>query len=163
MSAYAPESDRKISKVGGRVDEDDDNEEEDEQGGGGARVRVSADTVKNKKNNNKKNKKKKKKKQQRRGYGCAKEVVLVPFIKAKNYLKQSRTNNWSSSSSATGNRFDGSCFCLKQPSTLESPADSHTSDPDDPKFTLEMLTTLIEKNDFYSKECNPHFDATSPL
>lgn len=159
----ASHSDRQISKVGGRVDHDDD--DEDKHGGGSS----GRDSVHVKK----KNTRKKKEKKQRSGYGCdgdfakSKKVALLQFTMAKKYLKHRRenSNKWPSSSSAnatttTGKRIVGSCFCLKQPFTLESPAESHTSDPNDPKFTFEMLKTLIEKNDFYSIECDPHLDAT---
>ncbi|KAK4743532.1 hypothetical protein SAY87_001533 [Trapa incisa] len=50
-------------------------------------------------------------------------------------------------------------FCIGRPRTSESPPESITSDPNDPAFTNEMLRTLLEKNDFYSKECITHFDA----
>lgn len=54
---------------------------------------------------------------------------------------------------------EGRClFCIGRPRTSESPVESHSSDPSDPAFTHEMLRALLEKNDFYSKECNPHFD-----
>lgn len=52
------------------------------------------------------------------------------------------------------------CLCLKQPLTLDSSVSgSPTSDPNSPAFTFNMLRGLIEKNDFYSNECNPHLDA----
>ncbi|KAL3635176.1 hypothetical protein CASFOL_019723 [Castilleja foliolosa] len=50
------------------------------------------------------------------------------------------------------------CACLKQPLTLDSSGESPTSDPNSPEFTFDMLRALIEKNDFYSKECSPHLD-----
>ncbi|KAI8552989.1 hypothetical protein RHMOL_Rhmol06G0310300 [Rhododendron molle] len=52
----------------------------------------------------------------------------------------------------------GNIFCcFKQTPTLDSPADaSPTSDPNSPAFSHELLRDLIEKNDFYSKECNHH-------
>ncbi|WCJ26802.1 hypothetical protein M5689_008592 [Euphorbia peplus] len=53
------------------------------------------------------------------------------------------------------------CCCFKQPSTLESSVESVTSDPNDSKFTFEMLRGFIETNDFYSKECNLHLDLPS--
>ncbi|KAJ6344875.1 hypothetical protein OIU77_007134 [Salix suchowensis] len=58
-------------------------------------------------------------------------------------------------------------FCFKQPPTLESSStsttlQSQTSDPNHPDFTFDMLKSLIETNDFYSKECNPHsLDSTT--
>lgn len=51
------------------------------------------------------------------------------------------------------------CFsCLKEPGTLDSSGESPTSDPNSSEFTFDLLRDLIEKNDFYSKECNTHLD-----
>ncbi|KAK4424478.1 hypothetical protein Salat_1641200 [Sesamum alatum] len=50
------------------------------------------------------------------------------------------------------------CFGLRKPRTLSSSGESPTSDPNSPTFTSDMLRTLIEKNDFYSKEYNPNLD-----
>lgn len=108
----------------------------------------------------------------RREYGCgrnlgkAKQVVLFPFRKAKKQLVYSgrkRSRSSSSSASFSGKRegFVGCFLCFKQPQTTESPANSQTSDPNNPAFTYEHLKVLIEKNDFYSKECNPHIDIPS--
>ncbi|KAJ4721792.1 hypothetical protein OWV82_009440 [Melia azedarach] len=116
-------------------------------------------------------------------YGCmctenirnAKKVVLVPIAKAKKQLYHRRNKNrikLALSSSSTpdsaangngngsfpGNSFKGFGLCLRQPDTLESAGKSPCSDPNDPSFSCEMLKLLIEKNDFYSKECNPHLD-----
>ncbi|XAR52782.1 hypothetical protein NMG60_11021035, partial [Bertholletia excelsa] len=53
----------------------------------------------------------------------------------------------------------GSCYtCFKQTPTLDSPVESQTSDPNSAEFGFELLRALIESNDFYSKECNPHLD-----
>ena len=53
----------------------------------------------------------------------------------------------------------GCRFCFSRPKVLESPnEESPSSDPNDPNFTHGMLRTLMDKNDFYSKECNPHSD-----
>ncbi|EEF50049.1 conserved hypothetical protein [Ricinus communis] len=140
-------------RIGGGLNRDDDEDQEGEENdhdhdgmqGGGPR------------NNKNKNKNK------RRGYGCggdfskARGVVLFPFTKAKKLLKKKSDKRPSSSSSSLSSRVavtGKNCFCLKQNFTLQSPTDSQTSDPNHPKFTFEMLRTLIEKNDFYSKECN---------
>ncbi|KAJ9186079.1 hypothetical protein P3X46_005621 [Hevea brasiliensis] len=165
----ASQSDRDISKVGGRTDLDDD-EDDEVKISGGSPSRDRGSTIDIDKNNNRK--KKKKKKKQRSGYGCcngdfvkAKKVVLLQFTKAKKYLKHRRTKSIkrpsSSENASTATNIGkrvvvGCCFCLKQPSTLESPAESQTSDPNDPNFTFDKLRTLIETNDFYSKECNHH-------
>jgi hypothetical protein len=53
----------------------------------------------------------------------------------------------------------GCKFCFLRPNVLETPNGSPSSDPNDPKFTHSMLKTLIEKNDFFSKECNPHIES----
>ncbi|KAL2511766.1 Uncharacterized protein Adt_17366 [Abeliophyllum distichum] len=44
---------------------------------------------------------------------------------------------------------------------LGQKGESPTSDPNSSEFTVDMLRALIEKNDFYSKECNPHLDTDS--
>lgn len=123
-------------------------------------------------------------KKHRRTNGCGfgKQVILHPFTKAKNQIRRIRSKKplLSSSSStasssrnvnvsargkivihgdsATATRI-GSCkFCFSYPKVLETPNSSpySTSDPNNPNFTQSMLKTMIEKNDFYSKECNPH-------
>ncbi|XP_041002260.1 uncharacterized protein LOC121247862 [Juglans microcarpa x Juglans regia] len=101
----------------------------------------------------------------------AKQVVLRPFTKAKKQLHRKMNKRTSSSScSAVANaensgkrigcvgRRKGCYFCSTQPQTLESPTGSCASDPNSPNFTYDMLKAFIEKNDFYSKECNPHLD-----
>ncbi|KAL2231344.1 UNVERIFIED_CONTAM: hypothetical protein Sindi_1728800 [Sesamum indicum] len=50
------------------------------------------------------------------------------------------------------------CLSLRKRRTLSSSGESPTSDPNSPTFTFDMLRTLIEKNDFYSKECNTSLD-----
>ncbi|KAG2719677.1 hypothetical protein I3760_02G000800 [Carya illinoinensis] len=101
----------------------------------------------------------------------AKLVVLRPFTKAKKQLLRKMNKRTSSSSRSaaenagtSGKRFGcvgrgkGCYFCSTQPQTLESPTGSCASDPNSPNFTYDMLKAFIEKNDFYSKECNPHLD-----
>ncbi|XP_062156192.1 uncharacterized protein LOC133864025 isoform X1 [Alnus glutinosa] len=155
---------QEISNVGGsgggiHVREDDDNDDDDDG-----------------------------KKQREDGYasggGCtrdfakAKQLILHALLKAEKQLLRRRNKKTSSSSGSavaasanagtSGKRFGcvgcrgkGRYFCFTQPQTLESP--SHASDPNDPNFTYETLKAFIEKNDFYSKECNTHldFDLTS--
>jgi len=53
----------------------------------------------------------------------------------------------------------GCKFCFSRPIVLENPNGSSSSDPNDPKFTHSMLKSLLEKNDFCSKECNPHIES----
>ncbi|XVE89482.1 hypothetical protein DITRI_Ditri20bG0000400 [Diplodiscus trichospermus] len=92
-----------------------------------------------------------------------KQVLLSPFAKSKKKKKnkQNKTSSKLSSFSSSCKRIcsgDGICsgFCCTLPRTLESPADSIATDPNDATFTYDMLKTLIENNHFYSKECNPH-------
>lgn len=61
-------------------------------------------------------------------------------------------------STTTRNGF-GCKFCFSRPNVLENPNGSTGSDPNDPKFTHSMLKSLLEKNDFCSKECNPHIES----
>lgn len=118
-----------------------------------------------------------KKQHRRMGCGYGKRVVLHQFTKAKNQIRRIRSKRalLSSSSSCStrnvssrgktvlhgggGTRIGSGCrFCFSRPKVLETPIGSPTSDPNDPTFTQSMLKTLIEKSDFYSKECNPHID-----
>lgn len=165
-------SDKEISRVGvsggangGCVGDDDD--DEDDEGGG---VQANEDHRK-----------------KQRGFGCggfgrnlgkARRVILSPFTKAK-ARKQlpRRKHSWASSSCSSsiaatkvtgfsssgkeiggGGNSKGCYFCFTRPLTMESPAESRTSDPNDPNFTYDMLKVLIEKSDFYSPDCNPHLD-----
>ncbi|KAG8471685.1 hypothetical protein CXB51_036283 [Gossypium anomalum] len=95
-----------------------------------------------------------------------KQVLMFPFVKFRKKKKKqakplakpplSSSSSFSSSKRVgSGGGFYGG-FCCTRPRTLESADDSNSSDPNDPNFTYEMLKTLIEKNQFYSKECNPH-------
>lgn len=108
----------------------------------------------------------------KKGFGKAKQVMFYPFRKAKKQILRRRIKRASSSSSSTSihstrrtnsldNRvFDGSVnqgcgFCFSKLSISDSKNGSPT-DPNHRKFTTEMLKVLIEKNDFYCKESNPH-------
>ncbi|KAL5580442.1 hypothetical protein UlMin_012884 [Ulmus minor] len=97
-------------------------------------------------------------------------VVLRPFSKArkkffgKDRIKGSSSTNVGTSSSSKGKVIGdgvdiGCYFCFNQSRTLESSARSPISDPNDPAFTYEMMKVLLEKNDFYSKDSNTHFDS----
>uniref|UniRef100_A0A6N2KLS1 Uncharacterized protein n=1 Tax=Salix viminalis TaxID=40686 RepID=A0A6N2KLS1_SALVM len=97
------------------------------------------------------------------------KVVLFPFIKPSRLFHKKSTPPPAAANNADcfpGNT-STSCFCFKQPPTLESSStsttlQSQTSDPNHPDFTFDMLKSLIETNDFYSKECNPHsLDSTT--
>ncbi|KAK7838344.1 hypothetical protein CFP56_019907 [Quercus suber] len=106
------------------------------------------------------------------GFSPFSSLIPYSFIKfiLKQFLRRKNNRTSSSSSGSTGARISGKrfgclnnggkgcCFCLRQPQTLESNSGSRTSDPNDPNFTYDMLKAFIENNDFYSKECNPHFD-----
>lgn len=99
-----------------------------------------------------------------RNLGKAKQVVLSPFTKVKKQLPRRNNNTRAAASSScslfsSGKRFGDtkSCyFCFTQPLTVESSAESQTSDPNSPNFTSGKLRSFIEMNDFYSKECNHH-------
>ncbi|GLU17234.1 hypothetical protein SLE2022_336190 [Rubroshorea leprosula] len=110
---------------------DDDNDEHDrESGTSGTQIR---------------------KKKQRENDGFRKN-----FTKAKQVFHRKKCHRKKPTSSNNGDRGSGcGCFCFSgQPCTLES---TNTNDPNDPNlFSYDMLKTLIENNDFYSKECNTH-------
>ncbi|KAG7030094.1 hypothetical protein SDJN02_08441, partial [Cucurbita argyrosperma subsp. argyrosperma] len=108
-----------------------------------------------------------------KGFGKAKRVMLYPFRKAKKQILRRRikrdSSSCSSSSSVDCTRrtsssdkrvFDGSVnqgcgFCFMKLSISDS-KNGPPTDPNHRKFSNEMLKVLIEKNDFYSKESNPH-------
>ncbi|XP_058218906.1 uncharacterized protein LOC131329656 [Rhododendron vialii] len=95
------------------------------------------------------------KEETRNGFGSklGKEKRVPRFRFRKK--KKGSSNPSPSTVRKLGNNF----CCFKQTPTLDSPADaSPTSDPNSPAFTHELLRDLIEKNDFYSKECNHHRD-----
>lgn len=117
------------------------------------------------------------------GGGFGKGLVIRQFAKAKSKLRRVRSKRALLSSSTshspsekttfTGSgknkmmmnirgdsddRRNGCKFCFLQPKVLESLDGSPSSDPNHPNFTNSMLRVLIENNDFYSKDCNPHLD-----
>lgn len=111
-----------------------------------------------------------------RNLGKAKKVVLRSFTRSKKQIPTNIQTRASSSLSASALNIanfqskrtwgddgvpKGCYFCFRQPQTLESSVESPVSDPNDPNYTSDMLKVLIEKNDFYSKECNPHLDIDS--
>lgn len=89
----------------------------------------------------------------------SKKVYLFRLRKGKKVLEWKRKEEKGVSIHYRGGRRWGSCLCVNQPWTIESAGESPTSDPNSPKFSFDMLRELIEKNDFHSKECNPHLDA----
>ena len=111
---------------------------------------------------------KKHKHRKRLNFGSGKRLVLHQFTKAKNQIRRIRSKkvNLSSNSSSRTTSFSSNIrngrnckFCFSRPCVLETPNGSPSSDPNDPKFTQSMLKNLIEKNDFYSKECNTHIES----
>ncbi|KAL6132871.1 hypothetical protein ACLB2K_065110 [Fragaria x ananassa] len=154
--------DKEISSSSRDCGDDDGEEEEDENGAGvNERCRCKA---------------KDGKKQSSgigftRNLGKAKQVVLSPFTKAKKQLpRRHRAAASSCSPFASGKRFGASggntgCYLCFMPSlTVDSSAESPSSYPNSPNFSYGKLRSLIEKNDFYSKDCNYHldFDPESP-
>lgn len=137
-------SDREIAVLGGNVIVDDSNvgggEKEGEDGkdvGGGVGVSVPREDDRRK----------------HRGCGCA-----PPWNLAKVKRVLGASSNRKTSRRRRRRNGKGCVFCFSRPKTPESPADSQVSDPEDPTFAHVMLRDLLEKNDFYSGECNPHLD-----
>ncbi|KAL1558812.1 hypothetical protein AAHA92_09230 [Salvia divinorum] len=93
---------------------------------------------------------------------CGSKGKRLPFFrlrKSKKLLHQKRKQGGISVNSRGWGRSGGwCCLCLRQPKTLDSSGESPTSDPNSSDFTFDELRALIEKNDFYSKDCSPHFD-----
>lgn len=85
------------------------------------------------------------------------------FTRAKQVLLCSsfprESNRRPTSSRDEGGAANRRClFCISRPRTLESPVELQASDRGDPTFAHESVRALLEKNDFYTKECNPHCD-----
>lgn len=94
-----------------------------------------------------------------------KRVTCFRFRKVKSTLLRRKRKGVSGNSErrreGSGGGGGGCYLCLRRPLTSDSGGESQTSDPNSPSFTYEMLRVLIEKNDFYSNECNPHLDVES--
>jgi len=99
------------------------------------------------------------------------KVLFFPFNNPNKFFYKKSSPFSPSSSSSTAAVSGNACFpgkisrpiffCFKQPPTLESSStsatlQSQTSDPNNPNFTFDRLKSLIENNDFFSKQCNPH-------
>lgn len=97
--------------------------------------------------------KKKKKVCDSRKVRKAKQMVSYPFRKAKKLYRKKI------SSSETPGK--GCYLCFMRPITADSDAISQPEDPNTRELTYEFLKSLIEKNDFYSRECNPHINLDS--
>ncbi|MCE5166548.1 hypothetical protein HAX54_021635 [Datura stramonium] len=102
------------------------------------------------------------------GKNKGKSVSCFRFRKVKRKLLRRKRKGVSGNSerrrelSGGGGGGGGGCYlCLKRPPTADSGGESQTSDPNSPNFTYEMLRVFIEKNDFYSNECNSHLDVES--
>lgn len=98
--------------------------------------------------------------------GCNyKRVVLSPFNKFQRFYKKYKRSSPSYSSSSSNStshqvsNFSSSnyscCLCMSKPQTLDT--DFEGIDPNNPNVSYDYIKSLIEKNDFYCKECNTHF------
>jgi len=91
-------------------------------------------------------------KKEETGNGFGAKLRKEKRVSGFRFRKKKKGSNLSSPACNLGN-----FCCFKQTPTLDSPAvESPTSDPNSPEFTHVLLRDLIEKNDFYAKECNPH-------
>lgn len=139
-------SDKEISSPGGNVIVDDgnvgdgenkDDGKGDDGGDGGVGVSVAHENDQ----------------RRERGCGCMPRWNLAKVRKAFG-----SSSNWKLSRQRRRRKGKGSGSCFSRPETVESPAESHLSDPEDLAFTHEMLRDLLERNAFYSRECNTHLD-----
>ncbi|WOH04441.1 hypothetical protein DCAR_0623850 [Daucus carota subsp. sativus] len=96
-----------------------------------------------------------------RGNVCEKEENRVPLfrfrkLRRKNKLPSSESR-WCCFGGKEENVGGWGCFmCFRRSPGGDSPA---RSDPNSPNFTFELMRSMIEKNDFYSKDCNTHFES----
>ncbi|CAN4108318.1 unnamed protein product [Withania somnifera] len=91
-----------------------------------------------------------------------KRVSCFRFRKVKRTLLWRKRKGVSENSERRRELSGGGCYmCVKRPLTSDSGGEAPTSDPNSPNFTYDRLRLFIEKNDFYSNECNPHLDIDS--
>lgn len=100
---------------------------------------------------------------ERKCHSCGKKgkkVSIFGFGKGKKLLQQRRKHKGSSVNSGCWAKSGGGggVLCFKQPRAMDSSGESPTSDCNCAEFDYDTLRALIEKNDFYSKDCNPHLD-----
>ncbi|VFQ79877.1 unnamed protein product [Cuscuta campestris] len=99
--------------------------------------------------------------------GNGKSVSLLRLRKLKKSVQRNKERNSAvvpRSFGTVASRSSGGscCLCLRFRRPADLSSDSQSSDPNSPDFSHELLSSLIEKNDFYSKECNPHLDVQFP-
>ncbi|GAB4847778.1 hypothetical protein Ancab_026841 [Ancistrocladus abbreviatus] len=105
-----------------------------------------------------------------RGVRRVKRVVLFPIRKFQKPFERNRSSSSfshvdSSSTSSlprTSPEVGGycRCLCMSQPEKMDSTgvdSPQKMSDSNEPVTSIEDCKVLIEKNDFYAKECNTHF------
>lgn len=84
---------------------------------------------------------------------------LIPFVsKAKKRIvsKIRRKPLSPSPSSSSCGFWKKVCFCGTESSNTPVWSCSSTSDLKDENFTSENFRVLLQRNDFFSKDCNPH-------
>jgi len=82
------------------------------------------------------------------------------LVKSKNRFLGKFRKKPKSPKRCSGSR-KGGCFRVMRPRRREggdddSSVSSPVSDPNDERFSHEMLRVMLETNDFCSDECNPH-------
>lgn len=159
---------RSRREAGGYSADSDDDEDGQEQASDRAEILMEGATER---------KKKSKRKNSVSGDGDkkvraqkAKRAILSPFSKVRKLIERppsdsSDSRHQLSSLPPSGSkvprrrgkrrRFGNFCFCrcFSRPQAVEN---NNLSDGDDTSDDYEYLKSMIEKNDFYSKECNTH-------
>lgn len=107
------------------------------------------------------------------GVRSGKKALLFRFRKFQKLFELSLSSASPSDSPNSGSRKNSSwfcgksrfggglccCACFSKPHVVEDDDAQGNVVPDDPEeFSYEHLKSMIEKNDFYSKECDTHFD-----
>lgn len=89
-------------------------------------------------------------------FSKAKKRIVSKIRRKPLSLNMSSSSLPSASASASSGFWKYVCFCgIESPSTLEWSSSSNSGSKDD-NFTIEMLRVLIQTNDFFSEDCNPH-------
>ncbi|KAL8242383.1 hypothetical protein R6Q59_012685 [Mikania micrantha] len=85
------------------------------------------------------------------GYGTRVKRVVLSIIKStKKRLQRGKSNENQS--------LGFCCWCVGRTPSVDSSAESPTSDPNSSGFGFDSLRGLIEKSDFLLNDCNTHLE-----
>ncbi|CAN8265246.1 unnamed protein product [Cochlearia groenlandica] len=82
--------------------------------------------------------------------------IVTPSIRKRFIAKVRKKPKSAKPSSSSGSRKGGCFSVISKRRTEDDDDDDPLSDPNDESFTHEMLRVMLETNDFFCDDCNPH-------